>query len=161
MSHSAEKDAVQVAVRPRRAGKTTEAVEWVMAGEPTDSYPFWTRVLLTPTIEAADQARRQFPALDYRQVFAWSEWRSARLGARPVEVALDNADILIAQTIGQVARFVTITGRVTPPGGCPACGKPLYTSRHWNEWVCSDPECTHAHGPGPGGGNPNPPGTPF
>lgn len=101
---------VQVVARARRNGKTTEAVEWVLAGEATDSYPFWTRVLLVPTIDAADNARRQFPALDYRQVFAWSEWQRARLGALPVEVAVDNADILIAQTIGQVARLVTLTG---------------------------------------------------
>lgn len=113
---NAEKGLPAVVARPRIGGKTTEAVEWVLAGEPTDSYPFWSRVLLVPTIEAADQARKRFPALDYRQVFAWSEWRQARLGARPVEVALDNADILIAQTIGQVARFVTITGCPIPPG---------------------------------------------
>ena len=113
--HSAEKDLPFVVARPRRNGKTTEAVDWVLAGEPTDSYPFWTRVLLVPTIAAADNVRSQFPLLDYRHAFSWNEWRNARLGARPVEVALDNADILIAQTIGQVARFVTLTGEATRP----------------------------------------------
>lgn len=114
---SAEKDAVRVVARPRRNGKTTEAVEWVLAGEATDSYPFWTRVLLVSSIDAADNVRSQFPALDYRQVFAWDEWRRARLGTRPVEVALDNADILIAQTIGQVARLVTLTGEPANTSG--------------------------------------------
>jgi hypothetical protein len=33
----AERDAVQVVARPRRNGKTTKAVEWVLAGAPTDS----------------------------------------------------------------------------------------------------------------------------
>lgn len=125
-----EKGHVQVVARHRRNGKTTEAVAWVLAGEATDSYPFWTRVLLVPTIEAADNARKQFPALDYRQVFAWSEWRRARLGALPVEVAVDNADLLIAQTIGQIARLVTLTGEMSlPPAPEPeyvdcTCGHP-------------------------------------
>lgn len=102
---------VAIVARDRRAGKTTEAVGWVLEGTATDSYPFWTRVLLVPNIHAADEVRRQFPDLDYRQVFAWNEWREARLGSRPVDVAVDNADLLIAQSIGQFARFVTITGR--------------------------------------------------
>lgn len=108
-------ESVQVIARPRRNGKTTEAVKWVLEGDSTDSYPFWTRVLLVPSIAAADYVRRQFPALDYRQVFAWNEWRSARRGALPVEVAVDNADLLIAQYIGQVAGFVTLTGDAAPP----------------------------------------------
>lgn len=73
--------------------------------------PGWSRVLLCPTIEAADRVRRDYSdELDYRQVFSWNEWRNARIGRQPVEVAVDNADLLVAQFIGQPASFVTITG---------------------------------------------------
>ena len=102
----------QIIVRPRQAGKTHAAVEWVLEGEATDSYPGWTRVLLTQSITEADRVRQAFPELDYRQVFSFNEWRNARLGAKPVEVAVDNADMILASLLGQTPSRITMTGGV-------------------------------------------------
>jgi hypothetical protein len=100
----------KIIARPRQAGKTHEAVQWVLAGEQTDSYPNWSRVLLCHSIEESIRIRSSFPELDYRQVFSYEEWRKARLGNKPVEVAVDNADILIERVVGQRASVVTISG---------------------------------------------------
>lgn len=103
----------QIVVRPRQAGKTSAAVQWVREGVSTNSYPFWSRVLLVPSIHEAGRIRKDYPELDYRQVFSFAEWRNARLGRMPVEVAVDNVEALIAQTIGQRASFLTLNGEVT------------------------------------------------
>jgi len=103
---------VRVIVRGRQASKTYESVQWVLAGEPTDSYPGWSRVLLCMSIGEADHVRAQFSALDYRQVFGFEEWRRARLGKLSVEVMVDDADLILASTLGQSISGMTVTGTV-------------------------------------------------
>lgn len=100
-----------IVARPRQGGKTTEVVEWIQQGARTDSYPGWSRVLLTHTVHDADRVRRDF-GLDYHQVFSIEEWRTARLGRLPVEVAMDNADIVLANLIGQWPVMLTMTGEL-------------------------------------------------
>jgi hypothetical protein len=99
---------VNIIVRPRQAGKTYEAVQWVLEGEQTDSYPGWSRVLLCHTLQEADRIRKDFPALDYRQVFSWREWRERHPGLKPVEVAVDNADLILGQVLNQSPSLMTI-----------------------------------------------------
>ena len=103
---------MHIIVRPRQAGKTHAIVQWILAGEKTNSYPGWSRVLLCHDLASADYVRKQFPELDYRQVFSWREWRERRPGPKPVEVAVDNADLILAQAIGQYAVLGTISGTV-------------------------------------------------
>lgn len=102
-----------VIVNGRQAGKTYALVQWVKDGERTDSYPGWSRVILTHTIADADRLRKDYD-LDYRQVFGVEEWRKARIGRLPVAVAVDNADLVLASYLGQMPSTVSITGRVDP-----------------------------------------------
>jgi hypothetical protein len=100
-----------VIVRPRQAGKTYEMVQWVKQGEPTRSYPFWSRIILCPTLEMAQRLRTdETYGLDYTQVFGVDEWRRARKGPLPVEVAIDNLDLFLAIGLGQTPAVVTVTG---------------------------------------------------
>jgi len=101
---------MNIIVRPRQAGKTHEIVQWVLAGEKTDSYPGWTRVLLAISIAEAGRIRDAYPDLDYRQVFSWYEWQGARLGPKPVEVAIDNVDLVLQHILRQPVALATTTG---------------------------------------------------
>jgi hypothetical protein len=105
-----------VMARGRQAGKTYDLRGWVKQGVETDSYPGWSRVILTHSLEEAQRLRTAYD-LDYRQVFSVEEWRSARLGRRPVEVALDNADLVLAQMLGQMPRIISVTGWQEPERG--------------------------------------------
>ena len=100
---------MKVIARGRREGKTHALIEWVKEGEETDSYPGWSRVLLCHSLEEAQRIRTQYD-LDYRQVFAVNEWKTAHLGHEPVEVALDNADIILTSLLGQWITCIAVTG---------------------------------------------------
>lgn len=100
---------MKVIARPRQAGKTYELIQWLKGGERTDSYPGWSRILLCHSLEEAQRIRTA-GQLDYRQVFSVEEWRSARIGQKPVEVAVDNADLVLASLIGQYPTHISVTG---------------------------------------------------
>ena len=102
--------------RGRRAGKTHDLIQWVKQGEKMETYPGWSRVILTHSLQEAQRLRTEFD-VDYRQVFSVAEWRSARLGNRPVEVALDNADLVLAEVLGQMPRIIAVTGWQEPDRG--------------------------------------------
>lgn len=102
---------MKVIVNGRQAGKTYALVQWVKEGEQTDSYPGWSRVILTHNIDEAQRLRQQYD-LDYRQVFSVPEWQHARLGREPVEVALDNADITLGHLLGQSPSLISLTGSI-------------------------------------------------
>lgn len=102
---------MRVIVNGRQAGKTYSLVQWVKDGEETDSYPGWSRVILSHTLAEADRLRRLYE-LDYRQVFSVEEWRSARLGPKRVDIAVDNADLVLATYLQQMPSALSITGRV-------------------------------------------------
>lgn len=102
---------MKVVVNGRQSGKTFQVVQWLKEGVETDSYPGWSRVLLCHSIEEADRLRKDYD-LDYRQVFSVREWQGAHLGRKPVEVALDNADLVLAHLLGQHPSYITMTGRV-------------------------------------------------
>lgn len=101
---------MDIIARGRQAGKTYEAVQWVLEGEQTDSYPGWTRVILAHNIHEADRIREDYPALDYRQVFGIEEMRNARFGPKPVEIAVDNADMVLQRLLGRSVALATTTG---------------------------------------------------
>ena len=101
---------MEVVHKGRGEGKTEELVEWVKRGVATTSYPYWSRVLLVHSLDAAQRIRVQGNkyGLDYNQVFALREWANARLGILPVEIAIDNVEFLIQQAAGQ-SRVVVIS----------------------------------------------------
>lgn len=95
----------------RQSGKTYRLIQWVKNGKKTDSYPGWSRILLCHSLDEAQRIRTQYD-LDYRQVFSVSEWQRARKGHEPVEVALDNADLVLAMLLDQRPAYISMTGTV-------------------------------------------------
>jgi hypothetical protein len=102
---------MQIYVLPRQAGKTHRLVEWVLAGEKTDAYPGWSRILLVHSVEECNRLRRHYPALDFHQVFSVSEWQRTRFGTIDMEIGLDNADMVLAALLGRMPSVVTMTGQ--------------------------------------------------
>lgn len=100
---------MKVIVRGRQAGKTYDLVQWVKQGDETNSYPGWSRVILTHSIAEAERIRDLYD-LDYRQVFSAEEWRTARLGLKPVEVAVDNAELILASYLRNYPTQIAMTG---------------------------------------------------
>lgn len=106
---------MNVEVCGRGAGKTYRLVQWVKDGEETDSYPGWSRVLLTHSIDEAQRLRSEYE-LDYRQVFSYAEWRDAHLGPKPVDIAVDNVDLLLMGYFRSMPSLIAMTGsNITPP----------------------------------------------
>lgn len=103
---------MKVIVRGRQAGKTHDLVQWVKQGEETDSYPGWSRVILTHSIHEAERIRSLYE-LDYRQVFSAEEWKTARLGRRPVQIAVDNAELVLASYLRQHPDQIAVTGEAS------------------------------------------------
>ena len=102
-------DEMKVLVMGRGAGKTHTLIEWVKQGVETKSYPGWSRVILTHSLDEAERLRRGH-GLDYRQVFEVGEWVRARLGRKPVEVAVDNADLVLSALLRQRPEVIALTG---------------------------------------------------
>ena len=114
-------DLIRWYIADRGHGKTTDLITWVKLGNVTTSYPGWSRIILEPTQQMADQlrggsAKNNKYGLDYHQVFYWDEWVQARgRMLDKVEIGLDNADIILNMIFhshgvhGQITR-VTATG---------------------------------------------------
>lgn len=100
---------MKILVDSRQTGKTDKLVEWVRQGEKIYSYPHWTRVILTSSIVEAERVRTIYN-LDYRQVFSVGEWRHAKLGLSPVEIGIDNLDLVLRNLLGFVPDIATLTG---------------------------------------------------
>ena len=100
---------MKVIVNGRQSGKTHTLVEWIKEGEETDSYPGWSRILLCHSLEEAQRIRQLYD-LDYRQVFAVSEWKTARMGRKPVDIAVDNVDLILTSYLGQHPAQIAMTG---------------------------------------------------
>jgi hypothetical protein len=122
---------VELIVGGRRAGKTEASLKWVEQAVPTSSYPYWSRVLLTVSLNEADRLRGVLKArargrgwnstmvgLCYNMVYSVYEWRKTTTGIEPVELLLDNADMYLQEVIGQyrhTLKVVTWTQREGQP----------------------------------------------
>lgn len=82
----------------RQEGKTTRLIDWVKQGRKTQSYPGWDRIMLVPAMADADHIRRANNphGLDYRQVFCLAEYKAGKFGRLPVEIGIDNVDLVLA-----------------------------------------------------------------
>ena len=100
---------MKIIVRGRQAGKTYDLIQWVKEGEETDSYPGWSRILLCHSLDEAQRIRTQYD-VDYRQVFSVSEWQNARMGRKSIEIAVDNADLVLMGFLGQMPTQIAMTG---------------------------------------------------
>ena len=101
---------MRVIARGRQAGKTYDLIQWVKEGRETNQYPGWSRVLLCHTLAEAQRIRTSYD-VDYRQVFAVSEWTTEYIPLRhEVQIAVDNADLVLASLLGQMPTQIAVTG---------------------------------------------------
>jgi hypothetical protein len=103
---------MQVFVSGRQTGKTHLLAEWAKNGTRVDSYPGWSRIILTTDLREADRLRgpgNPF-GLDYHQVFSVTEWRNGRFRFPDLQVGVDNIDIVLAGLLRSRVDVGTITG---------------------------------------------------
>lgn len=105
-------------------GKTTQLIDWLIDGDPIDSWPSWSRVLIVPDGEQRRNivSRFQVANLTLRDkgctgglgkiVLTVGDYALTRLRLADVEVAVDNADHLVEQMIGLRPDLVSMTGSV-------------------------------------------------
>lgn len=121
-------DPMQVLAADRRRGKTTQLLRWLSEGEPRDSWPSWSRVIIVPSKEEAEYVvqhhdaaptvgqllrERSGPSLA-KVILAYDRDRYAiqRVRLYEVEVAIDNAEEWLHQSFGFVPAVVALTGAV-------------------------------------------------
>lgn len=97
---------MEVIVRPRQAGKTTQLVEWVREGSAVPFYPFFDRVIVTQSLNRGMWLRSHF-GLEYNQVYHLEDWRRARIVA-DVDIAIDDGDDMLQHLVGH-GRLVKVT----------------------------------------------------
>lgn len=108
----------------RQEGKTTQLVDWLTHGEPIEAWPSWSRVLIVPGPGQMEDVVRRFTAADQtlrdkgckgglgKVVLTVGSYALTRLRLADVEVAVDNADLLIEQAIGLRPDLISMTGSV-------------------------------------------------
>ena len=105
-------EGLQVIAGPRRSGKTTAAIGWLLDGERREIWPYWTRVMVVPTMQMLDSVRadhfREIEDFSHR-VFALPEWEyRARHNPQP-EVLYEEAQVYLPRD----ASVVTLSGAFT------------------------------------------------
>jgi len=94
----------------RQRGKTTRIVKWVLKGEPTQQFPFWSRVMLVQNYAQRRMLIEGAHQLHPRQVFTLSDWSKAAIADKTVEVAIDDADnILRSMARGHHIAMISMT----------------------------------------------------
>ena len=91
---------LEVMVRDRRQGKTTETIKWLM--EPYQMRPKMgspERVLLCINEQRADWVRREYPYAR-ELVYSIRSWDGGLGRPRGIEIALDDADSLLYNAVG-------------------------------------------------------------
>jgi hypothetical protein len=116
-----ERKGLRVVLGGRGEGKTTRLIEWLIGGELLDRWPSWSRVLIThedalPYIrsdqfQAADAELRKKGCIGGlgKVVLTVGDYAITRLRLADVEVAMDNAELLIAQQLGLTPDIVSMT----------------------------------------------------
>lgn len=95
----------------RHRGKTERIIKWLKAGEQSGNFPFWNRVMVVFGEAERERLIAQYE-LNPRQVFTWDNWRNAAGIDRSVEVAIDNADLILSYIVrGHPIAFISMTKR--------------------------------------------------
>lgn len=105
---------VDVVVRDRQEGKTTDALRWLADGKRCPGYPGWTRVLVVTDVQAFLYVKRMsgpFDDLDHR-IYFLADWQRAHVTGHP-EVWLDDAERHLHGLLQGRGRLVgvSMTGR--------------------------------------------------
>lgn len=90
-----------VITRGRGFGKTHDLIEWVKAKS--------HRLLVTFSRHEATRLQQLYE-LNRQQVEVWDAELRVRLAGREVEIAIDNADLVLAHLIQHPIQGLTLTG---------------------------------------------------
>jgi hypothetical protein len=119
-----ERESLRVVLGGKGEGKTTRLIEWLVGGEPLDKWPSWNRVLITRKealsyilsgqFRAADAALREKGCIGGlgKVVLTMGDYAITRLRLADVQVAVDNAEEMIAQQIGLTPDIVSMTAEL-------------------------------------------------
>lgn len=111
-------------VLDRQQGKTTWAIRWLMDGHKVEGWPGWSRILIVMTATEARRVLTDYPDEQAKLhamgngglgklVITLDEARHALSVADPeVEVAFDNADLLVERALRRRPEFVTYDGEM-------------------------------------------------
>jgi hypothetical protein len=117
-------DLVSTLLGGRQEGKTTRLIEWLLQGESIEPWPGWSRVLVVTTAALIDPIKDNFKAADQqlrddgcvgglgKVVLSVGDYAITRLRLSDVEVAVDNAEDLIAQQLGFRPDVVSMTAKL-------------------------------------------------
>jgi hypothetical protein len=94
-------------IRPRQSGKTEELIAWVRQGHRT-RYG-WSRVIVTHNVMEAGRLEQEYH-LHAGQVYDLKYWETASLSCGPVEIGIDNVDILLMMLVAGSGHIVYVTG---------------------------------------------------
>jgi hypothetical protein len=123
-----KEDVMKFIILDQGEGKTTKLIKWVKQGHEINTWPYWSRIIITHTMQNADLLRNTMRkehgmdriGLDYHQVFFLGEWQNRGQGAQreSVEVGLDNADLVLQEVLGDYTKLsvVTATGEFEEGG---------------------------------------------
>lgn len=114
---------MNVIVRDRQLGKTTELVRWLLGGRAINAWPGWSRVLVVADAQRAVWTSRHFHEADQwlrvnglppglqKIVLTARDWRNRRPGSdRLITWALDDAEQIIAQYFDGLPAVMSMTG---------------------------------------------------
>jgi hypothetical protein len=101
-------------IRSRQGGKTQALINWVRQGHEIDSWPYWSRVIITHDMQSAVQLRNKMREAEVHRVFYLEEWHARHYGynrqREPLEIAIDNADIILRNLLDDsLARMEVVT----------------------------------------------------
>lgn len=118
---------MKIITRPRGGGKTTEAIEWLIAGERAPAPIGWSRAILCHTTREAERlvplvmsktvglARyERFPIFGI-PVFTVDEWQRLAGGNQGTQVWVDNLDIILPDLLRARVAAVSLTPEETSP----------------------------------------------
>ena len=132
---------MQVIVRGRNEGKTTELIEWLLEGKQQEGYPGWSRAIVctTPTmimvcdrmikerahagsirfdqmLKGANTSQAELDRIvnDIRKsVWGLRDYRFNASGMRQFEFAIDDAEMLLSEIlVGRQPSVITMTGEL-------------------------------------------------
>lgn len=131
---------MQVIVRDRREGKTTELIKWLLGGNLQRPYPQWNRVLVcahrTAVVRVVREVRRYIEEHNWdacaksdphlgtlceavhastinevaKNVWGMSDFEHNIRGNRPFEYAIDDLDFFLRNTFRSQPSVIAMTG---------------------------------------------------
>jgi hypothetical protein len=120
-----ERLGLRALVAERQEGKTTQLVEWLLGGEPIEAWPSWNRLLVVVNEQRYAYVLDRFGAASRKLeekgcagglgkvvVSAnFDKFVIQRMRLADVEVAVDDAEELIAQQLGFLPDVVSMTAK--------------------------------------------------